>query len=63
MCSVKQKTWKFLAMANWMISSRESFAWPGQNCPEWLWWEKGMTALGLFRRAHEYKGDRIGSPA
>lgn len=22
----------------------EFLAWPGQNWPEWLWWEKGMSA-------------------
>jgi hypothetical protein len=26
-----------------MTSSRESLAWPGQNWPEWLWWENGIV--------------------
>jgi hypothetical protein len=30
-----------------MTSSRESFAWPGQNWPEWLWCEKGIIAAAL----------------
>jgi hypothetical protein len=47
MCSVRQKTRNFLAIANWMTSSRESFAWPGQNWPEWLWCEKGIIAAAL----------------
>lgn len=47
MCSVKQNTLNFLAIANWMTSSRESFAWPGQNCPEWLWCENGIMAGGV----------------
>lgn len=51
MCSVRQKTWNFWAMAVWMTSSSESLAWPGQNWPEWLWCEKGILVLseGQYR--------------
>jgi hypothetical protein len=31
-------------MAASITCSRVSFAWPGQNCPEWLCMEKAMTS-------------------
>ena len=34
MCSVRANVFIPRAIAVWIISSRESFAWPGQNCPE-----------------------------
>src|SRR4051812_21723033 len=42
MCSVKANDWKPLEMAVWRIVSRSSFAWPGQNWPEWLCIEKAI---------------------
>jgi hypothetical protein len=44
MCSVKAKVCIPRAMAVWITSSRVSFAWLGQNCPEWLCIEKAMVA-------------------
>ena len=42
MCSVNAKVCIPRAIAVSMISSKLSFAWPGQNCPEWLCIEKAM---------------------
>jgi hypothetical protein len=59
MCSVKAKVSIPFAMAVRMTSSRESAAWPGQNCPEWLCIENAISDLyGLKRnemkRMREY---------
>lgn len=34
MCSVRAKVCMPLEIAVWITSSKVSFAWPGQNCPE-----------------------------
>jgi hypothetical protein len=36
MCSVMANDWKPFEIAVWRMVSSSSFAWPGQNCPEWL---------------------------
>jgi hypothetical protein len=45
MCSVKAKVCIPREMAVWITTSRESFACPGQNCPEWLCIEKAMMSV------------------
>ena len=45
MCSVKAKVSIPFAMAVRMTSSRESAAWPGQNCPEWLCIENAILGI------------------
>lgn len=45
MCSVRAKVSMPRAMAVRIISSSESFAWPGQNCPEWECIEKAILNI------------------
>lgn len=53
MCSVTAKVCIPHETAVWIMSSRASFAWPGQNCPEWLCIEKAM--MGRFEVSKEGK--------
>jgi hypothetical protein len=56
MCSVKANVCIPRETAVCIISSNVSFAWPGQNWPEWLCIEKAMTGRGEELR----KGKELG---
>ena len=52
MCSVRAKTLIFCRRASLITSSSRSTAWL-QNCPEWLWWEKGILILKISSDVEE----------
>lgn len=52
-CSVKAKTCIFFSMAVFTISSSVFWAWP-QNCPEWLWCEKGILTVIVYYLERDY---------
>jgi len=54
MCSVSAKVCIPFAMAVRIISSKQSLACPGQNCPEWECIEKAMFMLKKYKNECRY---------
>lgn len=57
-CSVTAKVCIPLEMAVWMMASRLSFAWPGQNCPEWLCIENAILIFDFFKALDDSLGNK-----